>query len=122
MRFWSAEQAQNPDTNGKFSYEESMSRFLSDYANTEKIQPLVDMALSYLDDSLVVNSLKELSRLPIGSAIVDSDGWFVMQSDYKGPSVVGEARNVEWSYQDSWQSPSFIDFPARVIFIPSYSA
>jgi hypothetical protein len=122
MRFWSAEQVQDPETNGKFSHEESMSRFLSDYADTEKVQHLVDMALSYLDDSLVVTDIKELARLPIGSAIVDSDGWFVMQSDYKGRSVVGEARNVEWSYQDSWQPPSFVDFPARVIFIPSYAA
>lgn len=77
------------------------------------------MAKVSVGDKLV--SYAALEALPIGSAVVDVEGW-VYQSDYSGPAVEGLKREMEWGSAATWWKTEQIELPVTLIHVSKWSS
>jgi len=66
-----------------------------------------------------INSYELLEELPVGSAVVDEDGW-VYQSDYLGPAVAGVKREIEWSFRVTWWKTKQLQLPVKLIHLSDW--
>jgi len=67
-----------------------------------------------------INSYALLEELPVGSAVVDEDGW-VYQSDYFGPAIAGVKREIEWSFRVTWWKTKQIQLPVKLIHLSNWA-
>ena len=68
-----------------------------------------------------LNSYAALEALPIGSAVVDEEGW-VYQSDYCAPAGEGVKRAMEWSSAATWLKTEQIELPVTLIHISRWTS
>jgi hypothetical protein len=121
IRFWEAAEAQKDNTE-VLTWDDFRERIVADGGNYyEALSDYFVKVSDYLEGAaLVVNNEADLLTYPIGTTIIDSNGWFVAQSDYHGPKIPGQPRDIEWGSAGSWFKTSTINFPARVLYIPLY--
>ena len=68
-----------------------------------------------------IDSYAALEALPIGSAVVDVEGW-VYQSDYSAPAVLGIKRDMEWGSAATWWKTEQIELPVTLIHISKWKS
>lgn len=68
---------------------------------------------------MVIDSYETLEKLPVGSAVVDSEGW-VYQSDYCAPFVAGVKREMEWGSAANWWKTEQIELPVTLIHLSAW--